>query len=117
VSYCLTACCLEHREEVFWNPYFGAWVTLSCRPCSALAGEPDPTELRCSWCGQRTEVDGGGQLWTHVPDAPGHWEQLPEGAPWGQRWRWHDDKWTRQCGGSPAGVHQVLGTSQASGLA
>lgn len=113
MSYCLTASCLAHRGEVFWNPYFRAWVHLSCAPCEALAGEPDPTLLTCVYCVQRTEIDGAGHLWTHVPDAPGHWEEVP--AP--ERWRWHDDKWTDRCRAAPSGLHEplVLTGSQADG--
>lgn len=93
MSYCLAASCLAHRERVFWHPWLGAWVHTSCSPCEALAGEPDPTELRCAHCGQRTDVDGAGRLWTYHPEGGEHWRA--------------------ECAASPEGLHSVLCASQA----
>lgn len=110
MSYCLSASCLAHRERVFWNPYFGQWTHTSSRPCEAMAGQPDPTELRCAYCGQRTEVDGAGRLWTYLPDSTGRWEYLDG------HWRWFPERWTDACPPAPGGLHTpVLGASQAAG--
>lgn len=100
MSYCLSASCLAHRERVFWHPWFGAWLHTSCAPCEAMAGEPDPTELRCVYCGQRVEVDGAGRLWSYSPDTGRC------GAP--------GTSWTAACPGAPGGLHSpVLVASQA----
>lgn len=102
MSYCLTASCLAHRREVFWNPYFTAWVHLACDPCEALAGEADPTELRCRYCGARTEIDGAGRLWTFAGKGLGYWARLENGL-----LRWRDECWTDRCPVSPAFTHEV----------
>lgn len=112
MSYCASASCLAHRERVFWNPYFAGWTHVAGTPCTAMADEPDPTLLTCAYCGQRTEVDGAGRLWTYEPDAPGHWDVTPAGA-----WYWRSAAWNGRCVTSSTGEHEVLGTSQASGLA
>lgn len=101
MSYCLTASCLAHHREVFWQHPWKLWVhAAGLEPCGALAGQPDPTLLACRYCGARLEIDGGGKLWSHVPDAPGHWDT----ATWPHAW--HDDKWTRECPLSPTYQHE-----------
>lgn len=43
MSYCLTASCLAHKREVFWQPPWSCWVhATGCQPCEALTGEGDP---------------------------------------------------------------------------
>lgn len=108
MSYCLTASCLAHKREVFWQHPWRMWVhAAGLEPCDALAGQRDPTELPCRYCGQRTEIDGTGRLWTYVPDAPGHWAELDmPGSPLHGRPVWRDDKWTRDCPLSPTYGHE-----------
>jgi hypothetical protein len=102
VSYCLAASCLAHRERVFWHPEFGQWVHTNCYPCDALAGQADPTELRCRYCGARVETDGPDRLVSYVPEAAGTWVRQPDG-----RLFWHRDPWLPKCPISPTFHHEV----------
>jgi hypothetical protein len=100
VSYCLRASCLAHHATVFWHHQFNEWVHTDCHPCEALAGEPDPTELHCWYCGAAVQLDGGGRLLEFLPDEPGQWGQADG------RWVWHDNKWTQECPVSPTYHHE-----------
>jgi hypothetical protein len=67
-----------------------------------MAGEPDPTELRCRYCWARVQIDGAGRLWEYRPDAGGGWERQEDGLLW-----WRDDAYTDRCPLSPTFAHQA----------
>jgi hypothetical protein len=102
VSYCLQASCLAHRERVFWQPLWSCWVHTECRPCEALAGEPDPTELCCRYCGASAEVDGSGRLLVHAGKGLGRWERQGDGLV-----RWADESYSSKCPVSPTFHHET----------
>jgi hypothetical protein len=113
VSYCLTASCLAHRERMFWMSQWGIWVHGALKPCEAMEGEADPTELRCRYCGVRLEPDGAGRLWAHSHPGAGHWVMLPcgrhpEGCECvGRLKRWKDTSYREDCPISPTFHHEV----------
>ena len=118
MSYCLTASCLAHKREVFWQPPWSCWVhATGCQPCEALSGEGDPTGLRCRYCGVSTQADGAGRLWSLAGAGLGHWGRLENGL-----LRWQDECWTAKCPVSPTFHHEISGfgrkylyASQAAG--
>jgi hypothetical protein len=82
----VVGCCLAHRKEVFWHPQFGEWVHGTCFPCDGLAGETDPDERHCRYCGVKVIPDGAWRLWEFTPDSAGEWV-----TGWNDRPQWKDN--------------------------
>jgi hypothetical protein len=97
----VVGCCLAHRKEVFWHPQFGEWVHGNCFACEGLAGETDPDERHCRYCGVKVIPDGAWRLWEFTPDGVGQWV-----TGWNGRPQWQDNKWTRVCSISPTYYHE-----------
>ena len=87
---------------MFWQPVWGCWVHLNCKPCEAMGGQEDPTALRCRYCGAPVEVDGPDRLVSHEPETVGEWVRQPDGRVW-----WVRDPWSPKCPISPTFHHEV----------
>jgi hypothetical protein len=97
---------------MFWQPIWGYWVhSAGVRPCESMKGEPDPEFLPCRYCGARLAVDGGGKVWSLVPEASRnpYWarDTVYVWQPPRVRDTWHDDAWTDKCPVSPTFLHEV----------